>query len=154
HVYVLFAAALPWRELRDLARAMALRFPAVDVAPMSSLGGQISPPGARHKSGGGRALTSPLQEARAAAGQPNRPEGWSAPLAEVAAELRQGNAAADPAVAELDDAGAPWLPRPGGRAPLGKLEHTARTGKWDRSRYPGRSQARMAVLTAAAARGW
>ena len=27
HVYVLFAAPLPWRELRDLARAMALRFP-------------------------------------------------------------------------------------------------------------------------------
>ena len=26
HVYVLFAALLPWRELRDLARAMALRF--------------------------------------------------------------------------------------------------------------------------------
>ena len=44
HVHVLFAAPLPWRELRDLARAMALRFPAVDVAPMSSLGGQISPP--------------------------------------------------------------------------------------------------------------
>ena len=50
HVYVLFAAALPWRELRDVARALALRFPAIDTAPMSSLGGQISPPGARHKS--------------------------------------------------------------------------------------------------------
>ena len=30
HVYVLFAAPLPWRELRDLARAMALRFPAIE----------------------------------------------------------------------------------------------------------------------------
>ena len=27
HVYVLFAAALPWHELRDVARALALRFP-------------------------------------------------------------------------------------------------------------------------------
>ena len=43
HIYVLFAAALPWRELRDLCRAMALRFPSIDPAPMSSLGGQISP---------------------------------------------------------------------------------------------------------------
>ncbi|MGH7733342.1 MAG: hypothetical protein ACREOE_06480, partial [Gemmatimonadales bacterium] len=51
HVYVIFAAALPWRELRDVARALALRFPAVDPAPMCSLGGQISPPGSRHKSG-------------------------------------------------------------------------------------------------------
>jgi len=70
HVYVLFAAPLPWRELRDLARAMALRFPSVDVAPVSSLGGQISPPGSRHKSGGWRALAGPLQDARAAATRP------------------------------------------------------------------------------------
>ena len=154
HVLILFAAALPWRELRDLARAMAARFPAVDVAPMSSLGGQISPPGARHKSGGWRTLTSPLQDARAAAGQPNGPEVWNALLAEFAAELRQVGAGADLEVAELDDTGVPWLPRLGGRAPLGELEHTARTGEWDRSRYPGRSEARMAVLAAAAGRGW
>jgi hypothetical protein len=154
HVLILFTAALPWRELRDLARAMALRFPAVDVAPMSSLGGQISPPGSRHKSGGWRMLTSPLQDARAAAGQPNGPGVWNALLAEFAAELRQGSAAADLEVAELDDAAVPWLPRLGGRAPLGELERTARTGEWDRSRYPGRSEARMAVLAAAAARGW
>ncbi|MGH3237477.1 MAG: hypothetical protein ACRDOH_30320, partial [Streptosporangiaceae bacterium] len=49
HIYVLFAAALPWREVRDVARALALRFPAIDTAPMSSLGGQISPPGSRHR---------------------------------------------------------------------------------------------------------
>ena len=158
HVYVLFAAPLPWRELRDLARAMALRFPSVDVAPMSSLGGQISPPGSRHKSGGWRALTSPLQEARAAAGQPSGPQVWNALLAEFAAELRQAETrgrAADLDAAELDDAGVPWVPRLGGRVPLGaELEHTARTGRWDRSRYPGRSEARMAVLRAAVARGW
>ncbi|MGH3234685.1 MAG: hypothetical protein ACRDOH_15810 [Streptosporangiaceae bacterium] len=155
HVYVLFAAALPWRELRDLARAMALRFPAVDVAPVSSLGGQISPPGARHKSGGWRALPCPLQETRTAVEQPNGPQVWNALLAEFAAELRQGSGAMDLEVAELDDAGVPWVPRLGGRAPLGaELGHVARTGRWDRSRYPGRSEARMAVLAAAAARGW
>ena len=47
------------------------------------------------------------------------------------------------------------MPRLGGRAPLGaELEQVARTGRWDRSRYAGRSEARMAVLGAAAARGW
>ena len=57
--------------------------------------------------------------------------------------------------AELDDAGVPWVPRLGGRAPLGaELEHVARTGQRDRSRHAGRSEARMAVLGAAAARGW
>ena len=158
HVYVLFAAPLPWRELRDLARAMALRFPSVDVAPMSSPGGQISPPGSRHKSGGWRALAGPLEDARAAVEQPNGSQVWNALLAELAAELRQAETsgrAADLDVAELDDVGVPWVPRLGGRVPLGaELEHTARTGRWDRSRYPGRSEARMAVLRAAVARGW
>jgi hypothetical protein len=36
HVLVLFAAALPWLELRDLVRAIALRYPAVDPAPHAS----------------------------------------------------------------------------------------------------------------------
>jgi len=34
HVYVLFSSPLPWPELRAVAWAMALRFPAVDPAPM------------------------------------------------------------------------------------------------------------------------
>ena len=158
HVLILFAAPLPWRELRDLARAMALRFPAIDVAPMSSLGGQISPPGSRHKSGGWRALACPPEDARAAVEQPNGPQVWNGLLAEFAAELRQaesGGRAADLDVAELDDTGVPWVPRLGGRASLSaELEHIARAGRWDRSRYPGRSEARMAVLAAAVARGW
>ncbi len=159
HVFVLFAAALPWRELRDLARAITLRFPAVDPAPMASLGGQISPPGSRHKSGGWRLLTTPPRDARAAE-RPNGPEVWAALLAEFAAELQQAERAPDgrgddQAVPELDDAGVPWIPCSGGRAPLGAgLDQVARTGRWDRSRYPGRSEARMAVLAGAAARGW
>jgi hypothetical protein len=157
HVYVLFAEPLPWRELRDLAGAIALRFPAVGVAPMSSLGGQISPPGSPHRTGGWRMLTCPPQEAEAAARQPNGPQVWNALLAEFAAELRQGGntAGVDLSVAELDDLGAPWIPRLGGRAPLGAgFERMARTGRYDRSRYPRRREARMAVLAAAVAHGW
>jgi hypothetical protein len=57
--------------------------------------------------------------------------------------------------AELDDVGVPWVPRLGGRANLGpELARVARTGKWDQSRHADRSAARMAVLAAAAARGW
>ncbi|MGH3196497.1 MAG: hypothetical protein ACRDNT_11305, partial [Streptosporangiaceae bacterium] len=166
HVYVLFAAALPWRELRDVARALALRFPAVDTVPMCSLGGQIAPPGARHKSGGWRLLSAPVDIARAVAGHPNGPEVWDALLSELAAELQHAEishvdnrAFHQPGdtrlMAELDGAGVPWVPRLGGRAPLGaELEQVARTGRWNRSHYPGRSEARMAVLAAAAARGW
>jgi hypothetical protein len=160
HVYVLFAAPLPWLELRDVVRALALRFPSIDPAPMSSLGGQISPPGSRHKSGGWRVLSTPVDIAAAVVERPNGPEVWAALLAELAAELRRveiGTASGDSAAAEaeLDDADVPWVPRLGGRAPLGaELEHIARTGRWDRSRYAGRSQARMAIVGAAVARGW
>jgi DNA-binding transcriptional ArsR family regulator len=163
HLLVLFAAPLPWLELRDVARALALRFPAIDTVPMSALGGQISPPGARHKSGGWRVLSTPVSEAAAAVEHPNGPEVWAALLTELAAELsviegpssdgEQGvNTTSS---AELDDIGVPWVPRLGGRAPLGpELEHVARSGRWDRSRYAGRSEARIAILGAAAARGW
>ena len=171
HVYVLFAAPLPWLELRDLTRALALRFPAVDVAPMSSLGGHILPPGARHKSGGWRLLSTPLEDARAIVEYPGGPEVWDALLVEFAAELRrleQGAASAGSNVtavtssfgtgneaAELDDAGVPRVPRLGGRAPLAaELEHVARTGRWNHTQHPGRSEARMAVLLSAVARGW
>jgi len=159
HVLVLFAEALPWRELRDLCRAVSLRFPAVDPAPMANLGGQISPPGSRHKSGGWRVLSTPPDEARVAVERPNGPEVWAALLTEFAAELRAaetGTAVPDPqAAAELDDAGVPWVPRLGGRAPLGaEHDQIARTGRWDRAHGWDRSAARMAVLTAAAARGW
>ncbi|MGH3238136.1 MAG: hypothetical protein ACRDOH_33730, partial [Streptosporangiaceae bacterium] len=159
HVLVLFAAALPWRELRDLCRAMALRFPAIDTAPMSSLGGQISPPGSRHKSGGWRLLSTPVDIALAAVEHPNGPEVWDALLTEFAAELCHLEQAAAQVsqrlTSELDAAGVPWAPRLGGRAALGpELEHVARTGRWDRSRGWGRSEARIAVLDAAAARGW
>jgi DNA primase len=111
HIFVLFAASLPRRELRDVARALSQRLPAVDPAPMSSVGGKISPPGARHKTGGWRTLTMPMGEARAAVERPNGPEVWAALLTEFAAELQyQGgdqvlrqHADGQP-VAELDDA--------------------------------------------------
>ena len=75
HVFIVFASRLPWLELRDLARAISLRFPAVDPAPMASLGGQISPPGSRHKSGGWRVLSMPQDAAAAVIEHPCGPEG-------------------------------------------------------------------------------
>ncbi|MGH3235856.1 MAG: hypothetical protein ACRDOH_21905 [Streptosporangiaceae bacterium] len=160
HLYAVIASPLPWLELRDLCRAIAARFPAVDPAPMCSLGGQISPPGSRHKSGGWRLLSTPLSEARGVVEHPNGPEIWDALLTELAAELQQvdgkvGDNDFPNVEAELDGTGVPWMPRLGGRAPLGvELDRTARTGKWDRSRHADRSAARMAILDAAAARGW
>jgi hypothetical protein len=105
---------------------------------MASLGGQISPPGARHKSGGWRVLATSLEDARAAVERRCGPEVWAALLAELAAELREVAPAGS--CGDLPDGA--------------ELEQAARTGRWDRARYPGRSEARMAILGAAVARGW
>jgi hypothetical protein len=160
HVYILFSSPLPWRELRDLCRAVSLRFSAVDPAPMAGPGGQISPPGSRHKSGGWRLLSIPAVDALDAVQNPNGPEIWAALLDEFAGELalvERGEHVDNQFFTqpELDAGGYPWVPRLGGRAPLGaELDRVARTGRWNQSRHPGRSEARMAILAAAVARGW
>ena len=59
------------------------------------------PPGSRHKCGGWRVLSMPLEAATAAVEHPNGPEVWAALLAELAAELRQ----VEPAAARADSAG-------------------------------------------------
>ena len=160
HILIPLAAELPWRELRDVCRALAVRFPAIDTVPMAGLGGQISPPGSRHKSGGWRVLSTPVDIALEAVKHPNGPEAWTALLDEFAAETQRVETGVtvppvSAAAPELDAVGVPWVPRLGGRVNLGpELDRTARTGKWDRTHHLGRSEARMAILTAAAARGW
>lgn len=160
HVYILFAAPLPWRELRDLAAAMRRRYPALDTMPMASpQSGQIRPPGSPHKAGGWSVLTVPLQDAAAAVQQPCGPAVWSGLLDEFAAELDAavpaiGPGSLPPGFASGDD-GTPWRPLPGGRIPVSAaMDKIARTGTWPAGRYKGRSEARQAVLLGAAACGW
>ena len=103
-------------------------------------------PGSRHKSGGWRLLSMSLADAEAVVGQPSGPEAWAALLTELAAELREvqpassggrGQRGDNRLVAERDDASVPWVPRLGGRAPLSaEFERVARSGRWDRARYP------------------
>jgi hypothetical protein len=142
-----------------VARALACRYASADPAPMAGPGGQISPPGARHRSGGWRAVEGGLAAAVAAVAAPCGPRVWAGLLDGLAAELAAVEPVAEPgdvpAGAAVDEHGMPWLPRLGGRVPLSPvLAEVARTGAWPRGRYAGRSEARMAVITAAAACGW
>ena len=137
---ILFAAALPWLELRDLCRAIAPRFPVVDPAPMCSLGGQISPPGSRAKRGGWRLLSTPVDSpwrpSSTRTGRRYGPRCWTSSRpncrrSRTAGETQQVDA-------ELDDTGVLWVPRPGGRAKLGaELERAARTGTVGPDALPG-----------------
>jgi len=159
HVYILFAVPQPWTDLRDMTLALARRFPTVDPAPACSPDGQISPPGSRHKSGGWRVLEGPLAAARTAVKHPCGPGVWDRLTAELAAELAAmapGATAEDAASAVSADRAelAADISEPGSaRRPLSTaLDAVARTGR--AGRYPTPSEARMAVLCSAAARGW
>ncbi|MFI0487478.1 helix-turn-helix domain-containing protein [Actinomadura sp. 9N215] len=175
HIYVLWASPIPFHDLRQLARACALRFhPVVDTSPMENTDAQIRGPGSPHKSQGGRltgfmTLTCSVEEAEAICAAPCGEQVWSALQVELAAELdavagrrdavleaRHPRAPdTDPSV-DLDDAGEPFRARLGGRARRlsDPLEQTARTADYDTARYPSSSEARQAILTSAAARGW
>jgi hypothetical protein len=158
HVLVPFARPIPWLELRGLARALARRYSAMDVAPMSGIRGQIRPPGARHKSGGWQRLAMPLDAARTAVERRCGDLVWNGLLDEFAGELAVVDPIKDladiPAGCEVDVDGHPWLPRPDGRQPLrSDLAVIARKGIKS-SGYRDRSEARMAILASAAMRGW
>ena len=159
HVYILFAAPLPWTELRDVTRALARRFTTVDPSPACSPDGQISPPGSRHKSGGWRILDGPLDAARTAVEQPCDPQVWERLTDELAAELAvvapgdEAEDAAATAAADRADLAADIAAPHRARRPLaGHLDAIAQTGR--KGRYPTPSEARFAVLCSAAARGW
>ncbi|WP_189243721.1 hypothetical protein [Planobispora rosea] len=181
HVYIRWARALPWRELRRITRALARRFPTIDTAPMSGPAGQIRPPGAPHRIIDGQLtgylrLTTPVEEAEQILRRPCGGKVWNALCQELTAELASldgaglghplGGAAelaeagrTCPACgtvveAPLDRQGHPWLPRPGGARPLPeRLARLARSGDWSAAGYPSASEARLAVLNSAAAAG-
>lgn len=160
HVYVVFAAALPWLELRDVVFALARRFSTLDATPHASLRGQIRPPGARHRTGGWQELTEPVETVEAVLGAPCGPGVWERLQLELAAELAAQAPAVELGVAagqQLDDAGQVWVPRVGGRCPLSPaMAELARTGAEAPryASYASGSEARQAVLTNAAGCGW
>ncbi|WP_433259788.1 hypothetical protein ACQPYK_49350 (plasmid) [Streptosporangium sp. CA-135522] len=92
HIYVLFGRPLPWTELRQLARALAVRFKTMDVRPMSSAKGQIRPPGSLHKVSSGQLtgylhLTIPVEQAERILRRPCGKAVWQALHQDLTAEL-------------------------------------------------------------------
>ena len=158
HLLVPFAEPRPWRDLYEVTQALGRRFPTLDTAPMAGPAAQICPPGSRHKSGGWRVLTMPLDSARAAAEDPCGPAVWDGLQTELAAELAAGTPRSrctdDHRTTELPDELANPLGLPALRRLSTRLERIARSGRWRPAGYPTRSHARQAIVTSAAARGW
>jgi len=125
-------------------------FASLDRAPMSNRRtGCIRPPGAAHRLGGSQRLVTEFGAARRVFLRGNRPRVW--------ARLVDRLAPADPTPPPPPAPDHPDLPRvPRGvrRALPAGLALLARTGGYAAGRYVSGSEARQAVLTSAAQRGW
>ena len=158
HVYMPLATPVSFHDARDLALALARRLPSMDPSPnLNLLSGLIRPPGARHRTGGYQRLHGPLRDAVAVAAAGNPPAVWQQLTTALSAELADVHTAAGnpPAAGHNDNDtdldGAPYRERRGGPRELaGDYAAIARTGTWPDGRYRSPSEARMAVITAAA----
>lgn len=162
HIYVLWARPVPITELRPALHALRALYPSLDTTPMTNpAAGCIRPPGARHRCGGHQVLDTPLPEALAVAASPCGPEVWAALLDRLGPQLAElsGLSGEAESAAEGSDAHAAGrhgatAPRRHGAGLSPRLERIATTGLYDLDRYASPSEARQAVITAAAAAGW
>jgi DNA-binding transcriptional ArsR family regulator len=150
-VYVLWSRPIPIGELRPILSALAVLYPSLDTTPMlNPSAGCIRPPGSRHRSGGHQQLTTPLPVALQALEEPCGAGVWAALLDRLTPQL---SALGAPAVVATEGPVNDAEAAAGG--PLSaRVARIAATGVYDTERYPSPSEARQAVITAAAAAGW
>ena len=167
HLYLPLVAAVPFHDARDLALALAARTPTMDPQPMLGLSdGLIRPPGSVHKTGGYQRLRGSLTAAYGIATQRNPASVWAGLQDDLRLEIAAVRAArtvadraahgADSQDAEGQDVagGVEFLPRRGGpREVRADYLRIATTGLYDTARYPTPSEARQAVIAAAAHAG-
>lgn len=159
HIYIPLTERLGLTEAREIVDALALRFPTIDAAPhRSARSGCIRTPGSRHKSGGHQQLVTTLAAAVDVLHRPNPVDVVQALRIRLAPQIavrraQQVAAIATPASeipTAVDDAA-----RLGAvRALSLAITRIAREGIYDAHRYGSPSEARMAVMTAAARAGW
>lgn len=160
HLYVVWETPRTFEDLARLTRALLRRahgkgwHGTLDrSSPMLNRGdGLIRPPGAPHRLGGFQVLVTPLGDAVRIARRGNGPEVWAALHELLEIEL----AAVDGASLDVRDIpiDTPGRVLPGGRLPLSpSMLKIATTGEYP-AKYHSGSEARLAVLTNAYARGW
>ena len=159
HLYLPLIEPVDFHTARDVAEALALRSPSMDTTPNQNLkAGLIRTPGARHSTGGFQTLHGPLAEAIDTARLRNPSTVWTQLTRELAVELAivtaerarvavgTTTATADPDPSTITA----FVRRGGPREIAGDYLRIAATGDYDTARYRSPSQARQAVLTAAA----
>lgn len=156
HIYVPLAQRLDLAAAREIVEALALRFPTIDASPhRSARSGCIRTPGSRHKTGGHQQLVTTLATAVDVLHRRNTPDVVDALRIRLAPQIAAWHAAHTPA--PLSPTDPPAVGEPAGGAPRALsavVTRIAREGIYDATRYGSPSEARAAVMAAAARAGW
>ncbi|QOD06120.1 helix-turn-helix domain-containing protein [Pseudarthrobacter sp. BIM B-2242] len=153
HVYIPLAQRVTFSEARDLVEALGTRYRTLDKTPHQNLlHGCMRTPGSPHKRGGHQELAMSLSMAYDVARRPNSPTIWAAMTKDLAAEIKAVRALRQEDTFTASTADAPVIDQPTGRMSR-PMQVLAQTGLYDTSRYATDSDARQAVVVAAAAAG-
>ena len=152
HIYIPLAERIPFSDARDLVEALGTRLRSLDKTPHQNLlHGCMRTPGSPHKRGGHQQLASSLSYAYDVVRRPNPANVWRALTSDLAEEISAVRARRNQ-VSLSPDLAAPIVPAPTGRMSRA-MQLIATTGLYDVNRYATDSDARQAVITAAAAAG-
>jgi len=151
HLYVPLGQRVSFHDARDLAVDLATQTPSMDPKPNHNLtDGLIRPPGSAHPTGGHQTLVGTLPDALAIAAIGNPPAFWR----ELRNAVSRRPTTDASAAAALPGDNAAIRARPGGPRPLASdYLSIATTGLYNAHRYGTPSEARQAVITAAANAG-
>lgn len=152
HVYIPLAQRVTFSEARDLVEALGTRYRTLDKTPHQNLlHGCMRTPGSPHKRGGHQELAMSLAMAYDVARRPNSASVWKTMTADLAGEIKAVRALRlQETFPSAPDA--PKAKQSPGR--MSRVMHVmAQTGLYDSKRYASDSDARQAIVTAAAAAG-
>lgn len=152
HIYLPLSKRVPFSEARDFVEALGTRYRTLDKTPHQNLmHGCMRTPGSPHKRGGYQELAMSLSMAYDVARRPNSQSVWETMRSELeheitgirALRLTQSLPSSDQGVE--DSIPATRMSR--------LMQQMAQSGLYDANRYSSDSEARQAILTAAAAAG-
>ena len=151
HVYVPLAQRMPFEQARTLVEALASRYRSLDPTPHQNLNhGCMRVPGSVHKRGGHQELDLSLPMALNILLEPNAGDTVQGLLVSVEEAMQEARLRRQPVTLEEEASAAKESDAAGISA---RIQDIARNGTWDPARYRSASEARQAVLAAAAGAG-
>lgn len=153
HVYVPLEQRVSFSEARDFVEALGTRHRTLDKSPHQNLlHGCMRAPGSPHKRGGHQELAMSLSMAYDVVRRRNAPSVWAVMQSDLANEIAAVRALRLEQTIPSASDGAPK-----GLHLVGRMSRTmqqmAQSGLYDANKYPSDSEARQAIVTAAAAAG-